>query len=61
VIWDMDEDLQTDRENQENFDYTYLVAKVYYPSFKFPDLSDFIYTFPVRVDQSDIPICYIKL
>lgn len=61
VIWDMDEDYDTDRTDQVNFNYSYLVPKVYYPSYKFPDLSDFIYTFPVRVEQSDRPVCYIKL
>ena len=61
VVWDLDEDLNTDRTNQVNFDYYYLIPQVYYPSYKFPDLSDFIYSFPVRVEQSDRPVCYISL
>ena len=61
VIWDLNEDLKTDRTNQVNFDYYYRIPQVYYPSYKFPDLSDFIYSFPVRVEQSDRPVCYITL
>ena len=60
VIWDMDWDLSTDRTNQVNFDYSYPIPQVYYPSYKFPDLNNFIYTFPVRVTPSDIPVCQIK-
>ena len=63
VIWDMDWDLKTDRENQVVFDYSYRVPQVYYPSVKFSDLGewDFIYSFPVRVEQNELPICWIEL
>lgn len=68
VIWDMDGDNINDRENMVRFDYIYKLPKVYYPNVKFPDLSvkfpdlvDFIYTFPVRVEPSDVPICDISL
>lgn len=63
VIWDMDWDLKTDRENQVVFDYSYRIPQVYYPSVKFSDLGewDFIYSFPVRVDQNQLPICWIEL
>lgn len=61
VVWDLDWDKQTDRENQVSFDFSYKIPQVYYPSVKFPDLSDFVYTFPVRVEQSDRPICSLNL
>lgn len=61
VMRDLDRDNYTDRENQVSFDYKYLVPQVYYPAVKFSDLSDFIYVFPVRVEQSDVPVCDIKL
>ena len=61
VVWDMDWDLQIDRTNQTKFDYSYSIPQVYYPSFKFPDLHDFVYSFPVRVTPSDIPVCQIKV
>ena len=69
VIWDMDWDKKTDRENQVTFNYSYKRPQVYYPSVKFLDLAakyplvtsefGFIYTFPVRVEQSDNPVCEV--
>jgi hypothetical protein len=44
-----------------NFNYSYLIPRVYYPRFTFPELSDFVYTFPIRVEQSDRPVCYFTL
>ena len=67
VVRDMDGDKVTDRKDQTTFDYSYRIPKVYYPSVKFPDLASkypsledfqFIYTFPVRITPSDIPVCY---
>jgi hypothetical protein len=60
VMWDMDNDSINDRENLATFDYIYKLPKVYYPAVKFPGISeDVIYTFPVRVEQSDVPVCEI--
>lgn len=61
VIADLDGDKQTDRENQITFDYSYRIPQVYHTYFKFPDLSDFVYTFPVRVIPSDLPVCWINV
>lgn len=61
VLWDMDGDDSYDRENLVTFDYIYKLPKVYYPNVKFPDLSEVVYAFPVRVEQSDVPICDITL
>ena len=52
-VWDI--------ENLSSFDVYYNRPQVYHPTIKFPDLSDFIYTFPVRVEQSTNPICELKL
>jgi len=57
---DFDGDGTIDRENV-TFDYTFKRPKVYYPTFQFPELSNFVYSFPIRVEQWDIPICDIKL
>jgi hypothetical protein len=59
VVRYLNDDKIADRENQTIFDYSYKIPQVYYPSVKFPDLSDFLYTFPVRVEQSDRPVCEI--
>jgi hypothetical protein len=58
---DMDNDDINDRENLVRFDYIYKMPKVYYPTVTFPEISDFVYAFPVRVEQSDVPICDITL
>jgi len=62
VEWDLDGDFENDRVNQTTFDYSYRVPKVYYVTFKFPSLSeDTWYRFPVRVEQSDRPVCGINV
>lgn len=62
VEWDMDWDFVNDRTNQVTFDYSYKVPKVYYVTYKFPGLSDeILYRFPVRVEQSDRPVCGIEV
>lgn len=62
VEWDMDGDFVNDRTNQVTFDYSYKVPKVYYVTYKFPWLSDqVLYRFPVRVEQSDRPVCGIEV
>jgi hypothetical protein len=61
VVRDMDNDNGYDREQMVSFDYIYKMPQVYNPTVKFPALNDFIYSFPVRVEQSDVPICEINL
>ena len=62
VEWDMDWDFESDRVDQVKFDYSYKVPKVYYVTYKFPWLSDdTLYRFPVRVEQSDRPVCGIEV
>ncbi len=59
--WDMNWDFTGDRINQSNFDYSYNVPKVYYITYKFPELSDETwYRFPVRVEPSELPVCIIS-
>ena len=60
--WDMNGDTQEDRIDQVTFDYSYNVPQVYYVTYKFPELSDYVwYRFPVRVEQNRIPVCELKL
>ena len=62
VEWDMDWDFVSDRINQVNFDYSYKMPKVYYITFKFPEIKDNVwYRFPVRVEQSDRPVCWVEV
>jgi hypothetical protein len=58
----MNGDTQEDRIDQVTFDYSYNVPQVYYVTYKFPELSDYVwYRFPVRVEQNRIPVCELKL
>ena len=62
VEWDMDWDFTSDRINQVNFDYSYKMPKVYYVTYKFPEIMDDVwYRFPVRVEQSDRPVCGVEV
>ena len=59
---DMDWDFVSDRINQVNFDYSYKVPQVYYVTYKFPEIRDNVwYRFPVRVEQSDVPVCEVNV
>lgn len=60
--WDMDGDFTSDRINQVNFDYSYKMPQVYYVTYKFPEVKDDLwYRFPVRVEQSDKPVCGVEV
>lgn len=62
--WDLDGDSTIDRTDRVNFDFHYNTPKVYYPSFHFPDLPGWEkiwYSFPIRVEQSDVQLCEITL
>jgi len=60
ITWDVNDDGEIDRENDVVFSYTYKKAQVYNVNFRIPGLNDMVYTFPVRVEQSDVPICEIN-
>ena len=60
--WDMDWDFTGDRVNQTKFDFTYRIPQVYYVTYKISWLNNGLrYRFPVRVEQSDRPVCSIKV
>ncbi len=61
VTADLDWDWEIDRENQVTFDYSYRIPQVYHAYFTFPDIGGFVYTFPVRVIPSDLPVCWIEV
>lgn len=61
IKWDMDWDWENDRENQVSFNYSYRIPRVYYPRLSFEDLWSTVYSFPVRVEQSNVPVCWIEL
>ena len=61
ITADLDGDWEIDRENQVKFDYSFKVPQVYHSYFKFPDISDFLYSFPVRIVPSDLPVCGVNV
>lgn len=62
VRWDGNNDGNEDKIDDVTFRFTYDQAKVYYPKVRFPEISEELtYTFPLRVEQSGIPVCKIKL
>ncbi|MCF7835341.1 hypothetical protein K9M48_04865 [Candidatus Gracilibacteria bacterium] len=61
IVWDADGDGNADKSDDVTFTYVYKEAKVYHIGVRFPTLNDYLYTFPVRVEQSDVPICEIAL
>ncbi len=60
IIWDLDWDWKTDNENSTNLTYFYKKAKVYNVNFRIPELNDHLYTFQVRAEQSDVPVCELN-
>lgn len=51
-----------DKFDDTNFSYTYDQAKVFYPTFSLPDVSgEMLYSFPLRIEKSLIPVCKIDL
>lgn len=60
---DMDNDNTIDRKDMPIFNYIFKMPKVYHPTFKIPELDEgtFVYSFPLRVEPSDVPICEVQL
>ena len=61
IIWDFDSDGEADKQNITSTTFVYNEAKLYNVYIRFPELNDYIYAFPVRVEQSDVPVCEVLL
>jgi hypothetical protein len=61
VIRDFDGDGQADKQDISTTTFVYNEAKLYNVYVRFPSLNNYIYTFPVRVEQSDVPVCQVIL
>jgi len=59
IARDADNDWVVDKENDSSFTFVYKKAQVYNVNFRIPELNDLLYTFPIRIEQSDVPICEI--
>jgi hypothetical protein len=59
ILRDFDGDGTRDKQNQSSTTFVYKEAKLYNVSIRLPMLNNYIYTFPLRVEQSDVPVCEI--
>jgi hypothetical protein len=59
IIWDFNGDGTPDKQNNVATTFVYNEAKLYNIYVRFPTLNNYIYTFPIRVEQSDVPVCEI--
>ncbi len=60
IIWDFDGDGTQDKQNTSTTTFVYNEAKLYNVYVRFPLLNNYIYSFPLRVEQSDVPVCQIQ-
>lgn len=60
VLWDVNGDGEMDRQDATSFTFVYTWAKLYTVNVRFPGLNNFIYTFPLRIEQSDVPVCEVS-
>jgi hypothetical protein len=61
IIRDFNGDGQQDKQNISSTTFVYNEAKLYNIYIRFPNLNNYIYTFPIRVEQSDVPVCEVVL
>ncbi len=59
IYRDANDDLSRDKQDSSDFTYVYNEAKLYNINIRFPELNQYIYTFPMRIEQSDVPVCEI--
>ncbi len=59
ILRDFDGDGTRDKQNQSSATFVYKKSQLYNVSIRLPLLNDAIYTFPLRVEQSDVPVCEI--
>jgi hypothetical protein len=48
-----------DQQNVSSFTTSYKEAKLYTVAVRFPELNNYVYSFPLRVEQSDVPVCEV--
>ena len=60
IIWDANWDWIADKSDLSTYTHLYTWAGKYYVKVKYPKLSDHLYVFPLRVEQSDVPVAQIS-
>lgn len=59
ITWDLNWDGEYDRQNVSSLTNVYKEAKIHKINYRVPWLNDYAYTFPIRVEQSDVPVCEV--
>ena len=60
IEWNWNWDNQIDRINHSTYTHVYTWAGVYNVFVKFPTLNNYRYSFPIRIEQSDVPIAELS-
>lgn len=60
IVWDVDGDGQNDGENIADITRIYNQPQLYNVVVRFPGVNTFAYTFPLRIEQPNVPICIIN-
>jgi len=60
IEWDFDWDWTFDKTWLAYYMYIYTGVGVFYPGFKIPSLNNYIYSFPIRIEQSEAPVAYVN-
>ena len=60
IIWDVNGDGENDAENVSDITWIYNEPKLYNVVVRFPGLNTLAYTFPLRIEQPDVPICILS-
>lgn len=57
---DVNGDGTSDRDNDPIYTFVYNYAQLYEVNVRFPGLNGYLYTFPLRVEPSDVPVCIVS-
>jgi len=61
IVWDVDWDWTVDKRDSVMLTHVYKQSRVYYVLVRFPWLNNYLYTFPIRIEQSDVPVCEVSM
>lgn len=59
IAWDPNADWVYEKEWYTTYTYNYTTAWVFHVNIRFPGINNYIYTFPIRIEQSDVPVAEI--
>lgn len=60
ITRDADADWVTDKSNYVSYTHVYSKYGVYHVNVRLPGVNNYIYTFPIRIEQSDVPVAEIS-